>query len=119
MSDAPDRPLRAELERLCAVLEQTADALAAVDAVTLLETESALAVLTQSLAGTRAVGDATGLAALVERARFALRRCRRLGESFATVAGARLGLRVGPDGYGRDGAYARPDTGPSSIHAVT
>lgn len=119
MSHAPDRLVRAELERLCTVLERVADALAAVDAATLLETESDLAASTEALRDARTMGNATGVPALVERARLALQRCRRLGESFGTVAGARLGLRAGADGYRPDGAYARPGAGPSSIHAVT
>ena len=65
------------------------------------------------------LGDQTALEALVRRAADSLLRCRRLGASFTSFAGARLRMRTGIDTYGRDGGHAIPSVAGSAIKVMT
>jgi hypothetical protein len=90
--------------RLAVVLGRIGDALATVDAATLLSLEGDLSGALDALYAAR-VGDRATARAAAEQGLAALQRCRRLGASFSSVARA-LG-QVGPraDGYDRAGSY--------------
>ena len=106
-------------ERLCETLERIGDALVAIDAPTLLETEETLEQLLSALATVKHVEDKPGLEAMVRRAAEALLRCRRLGASFASVAGTRLRMRTGTETYGRDGGFKEHAVSGSAVKVMT
>jgi len=109
-------------DRLCTTLERIGDALVRVDAATLLETEEMLGQVVAVLAAGGTVDSVDGKAALqarINRAGAALLRCRRLGASFASVAGPRLRLRAGMDTYGPSGAFAQPPVSGATVRATT
>jgi len=91
--------------RLREVLQSVGDALAGAELEALLDAETALVAAISSLP-LGAVGHASDLAALgdeLTRARAALLRCRRLGNSLADVARTSAAARGARDGYGHDG----------------
>jgi hypothetical protein len=90
--------------QLACVLGRIGDALAAVDAPTLLSLEGDLSGALAALYAAR-LGDRAAARAAAEQGLAALQRCRRLGASFSNVARAlrQVGPRV--DGYDRAGAY--------------
>ncbi len=106
-------------ERLCQTLDRIGDALVDLDAETLLETEETLEQLLRVLAAGGTVHDKAALEALVRRAAERLLRCRRLGASFTSFAGARLRMRTGIETYGRDGGYAAPAVSGSAVKVMT
>lgn len=106
-------------ERLCHTLDRIGDALVAVDAETLLETEETLHRLLSALAGGHAVQDKPALEALIGRAAEALVRCRRLGASFTAIAGTRLRMRTGIEAYDRDGGYVQHAVSGSTVKVMT
>src|SRR5262245_33448328 len=112
-------PILLSAERLCQTLERIGDALVSLDTSTLLETESTLEQLLAALASGHEVSDKAALERLARRAGDALLRCRRLGASFSSVAGARLRLRTGVETYGRDGAYLQPVVSGSAVKVMT
>lgn len=114
MSEAPD-PVVETAERLCSTLERIGDALVALDADTLLETEETLGQLLAALAASGEVQNKPALEASVNRARQALLRSRRLGASFTSLAGARLRMRSGLETYGHHGGYLEPAVSGASV----
>jgi hypothetical protein len=118
MIDESD-PIVRTAERLCETLERIGDALVAVDAETLLETEDTLERLLATLAAAQTVHDKPALEAVVRRAVEALLRCRRLGASFSAIAGTRLRMRTGLETYGRDGGYVQPAVSGSAVQVMT
>lgn len=102
-------------ERLCLTLERIGDALVAIDADTLLDTEVTLEQLVATLKLGRAVEDKAALEALVRRAARALVRCRSLGASFSNLADARLRARTGVEAYGRGGEFVRATVAGSAV----
>jgi hypothetical protein len=118
MIDESD-PIVRTAERLCETLERIGDALVAVDAETLLETEDTLERLLTTLAAAQTVTDKPALEAVVRRAVEALLRCRRLGASFSAIAGTRLRMRTGLETYGRDGGYVQPAVSGSAVQVTT
>jgi hypothetical protein len=105
--------------RLCETLERIGDALVALDADTLLETEETLRQLLATLGAATSVHDKPALAAVVRRSIEALTRCRRLGASFSAIAGTRLRMRTGLETYGRDGGYVEPAVSGSAVKVIT
>jgi hypothetical protein len=118
MIDESD-PIVRTAERLCETLHRIGDALVAVDAATLLETEETLGQLLTALAAGHPVQDKPLLEATVRRASLALLRCRRLGASFSAVAGTRLRMRTGVETYGKDGAYVEHAVSGSAVKVMT
>ena len=112
-------PLLQSAERLCQTLERIGDALVAVDADALLETEQTLEYLLSALAKEHTVEDPAALEQLVRRAVEGLLRCRRLGASFSGIAGTRLRLRTGVETYGRDGGFVEPAMSGSAVKVMT
>jgi hypothetical protein len=112
-------PILRTAERLCETLERIGDALVAIDAETLLETQETLEQLLTTLATVKSVQDKPAMAAVVRRAVEALVRCRRLGASFGAVAGTRLRMRTGLEAYGRDGGYVQPAVSGSAVKVMT
>ena len=119
MIDESD-PIVRTAARLCETLERIGDALVAVDAETLLETQDTLErLLTTLAAAQQTVHDKPALEAVVRRAFEALLRCRRLGSSFSAIAGTRLRMRTGLETYGRDGGYVQPAVSGSAVQVMT
>jgi hypothetical protein len=112
-------PIVLTAERLCETLERIGDALVAVDAETLLETQDTLERLLTTLGRAEVVQDKPALEAVIRRAIEALLRCRRLGASFSTIAGTRLRMRTGLETYGRDGGYVEPAVSGSAVKVMT
>ena len=115
-------PIVRTAERLCETLERIGDALVALDADTLLETEETLERLLAKLGQacqTTSVQDKPALAAVVRRSIDALTRCRQLGASFSAIAGTRLRLRTGLETYGRDGGYVQPAVSGTAVKVIT
>jgi hypothetical protein len=106
-------------QRLCETLERIGDALVAVDAETLLETEETLGHLLTALSKSQSVQDKPQLEVLIGRAAQALLRCRRLGASFTAIAGTRVRMRTGVEAYDRDGEYVQPAVSGSTVKVVT
>jgi len=113
-------PILGTAVRLCETLERIGDALVALDADTLLETQETLEQLIATL-GTAAttVQDKPALAAVVRRSIEALARCRMLGASFSAIAGTRLRMRTGLETYGRDGSYTETAVSGSAVKVTT
>lgn len=112
-------PIIRTAERLCETLERIGDALVALDADALLETEETLQQLLVTLGTATTVQDKPALAAVVRRSIEALTRCRRLGASFSAIAGTRLRMRTGLETYGRDGGYVQPAVSGSAVKVIT
>ena len=112
-------PIIRTAERLCETLERIGDALVALDADALLETEETLQQLLATLGTATSVQDKPALAAVVRRSIEALTRCRRLGASFSAIAGTRLRMRTGLETYGRDGGYVQPAVSGSAVKVST
>ena len=112
-------PILRNAERLCETLERIGDALVALDADTLLETQETLEQLLATLGAAKTVKDKPKLTAVVRRSVDALTRCRRLGASFSAVAGTRLRMRTGLETYGRDGGYVEPAVSGSAVKVIT
>ena len=112
-------PIIRTAERLCETLERIGDALVALDADALLETEETLQQLLATLGTATTVQDKPALAAVVRRSIEALTRCRRLGASFSAIAGSRLRMRTGLETYGRDGGYVQPAVSGSAVKVIT
>ena len=112
-------PIIRTAERLCETLERIGDALVALDAEALLETEETLQQLLATLGTATSVQDKPALAAVVRRSIEALTRCRRLGASFSAIAGTRLRMRTGLETYGRDGGYVQPAVSGSAVKVIT
>lgn len=113
-------PILRTAERLCETLERIGDALVALDADTLLETQETLEQLLATLGtATTSVQDKPALAAVVRRSVHALTRCRMLGASFSVIAGTRLRMRTGLETYGRDGAYVEAAVSGSAVKVMT
>ena len=112
-------PIIRTAERLCETLERIGDALVALDADALLETEETLQQLLATLGTATTVQDKPALAAVVRRSIEALTRCRRLGASFSAIAGTRLRMRTGLETYGRDGGYVQPAVSGSAVKVST
>jgi hypothetical protein len=112
-------PILRTAERLCQTLERIGDALVALDADTLLETQETLEQLLATLSTATSVEDKPALAAVVRRSVEALTRCRRLGASFSGMAGTRLRMRTGLETYGRDGGYVQPTVSGSAVKVST
>ena len=112
-------PIIRTAERLCETLERIGDALVALDADALLETEETLQQLLATLGTATTVQDKPALAAVVRRSIEALTRCRRLGASFSAIAGTRLRMRTGLETYGRDGGYVQPAVSGSAVKVTT
>lgn len=112
-------PLLARAERLCETLDRIGDALVAVDASTLLETEETLGRLLEALAVPHdVVHDKEAIERLVRRGREALLKCRRLGASFTSLARVRLQLRSGVETYGRGGDYVEPGVSGAAVRVT-
>ena len=118
MIDESD-PIIRTAERLCETLERIGDALVALDADALLETEETLQQLLATIGTATSVQDKPALAAVVRRSIEALTRCRRLGASFSAIAGTRLRMRTGFETYGRDGGYVQPAVSGSAVKVST
>ena len=112
-------PIIRTAERLCETLERIGDALVALDADALLETEETLQQLLATLGTATTVQDKPALAAVVRRSIEALTRCRRLGASFSAIAGTRLRMRTGLETYGRNGGYVQPAVSGSAVKVST
>jgi hypothetical protein len=112
-------PIIRTAERLCETLERIGDALVALDADALLETEDTLQQLLATLGTATSVQDKPALAAVIRRSIEALTRCRRLGASFSAIAGTRLRMRTGLETYGRDGGYVQPAVSGSAVKVIT
>jgi hypothetical protein len=112
-------PIIRTAERLCETLERIGDALVAIDADALLETQETLEQLLATLSTATSVQDKPALAAVVRRSIEALTRCRRLGASFSAIAGTRLRMRTGLETYGRDGGYVQPAVSGSAVKVMT
>jgi hypothetical protein len=112
-------PIIRTAERLCETLERIGDALVALDADALLETEETLRQLLATIGTATPVQDKPALAAVVRRSIEALTRCRRLGASFSAIAGTRLRMRTGLETYGRDGGYVQPAVSGSAVKVST
>ena len=112
-------PIIRTAERLCETLERIGDALVALDADALLETEETLRQLLATIATATSVQDKPALAAVVRRSIEALTRCSRLGASFSVIAGTRLRMRTGLETYGRDGGYVQPAVSGSAVKVIT
>src|ERR1700745_86335 len=97
-------PILQTAERLCETLERIGDALVALDADTLLETQETLEQLLPTPGTATPVQDKPALAAVVRRSIEALAKCRMLGASFSAIAGTRLRMRTGLETYGRGGS---------------
>ena len=120
MSEVQD-PLIAHAERLCETLERIGDALVALDADTLLDTQDTLEQLVSALRDGGDLDDSQkeALARTARRAAAALTRCRRLGASFSGIAGTRLRLRTGVETYGRTGNFVEPVVAGSAVKVMT
>ena len=119
MAERPDSLIESA-ERLCETLERIGDALVALDANALLETEGTLEQLLAVIASAdHTVHDKDALERLVGRAAAALVRCRQLGGSFSGIAGTRLRLRTGVETYGRDGAFTETQLAGSAVKVTT
>lgn len=118
MIDESD-PIVQTAERLCETLERIGDALVALDADALLETQETLEQLIATLSTVTSVQDKPALAAVVRRSIDALTRCRRLGVSFSAIAGTRLRMRTGLETYGRDGGYVQPAVSGTAVKVIT
>src|SRR4051794_2134559 len=104
------------VEELSRALGGVADALAAVDAVRMLEAEASLSRAMTALGALPRRPASAEARAAVEGARAALLRCRRLGASFSRAA--RLLTTAGGDAgsYDRVGSYvARPVLSPTLL----
>ena len=112
-------PILRTAERLCETLERIGDALVALDAGTLLETQETLLQLVTTLGAATTVQDKPALAAVVRRSIGALARCRMLGASFSAIAGTRLRMRTGLETYGRDGSYTETAVSGSAVKVTT
>jgi hypothetical protein len=112
-------PILRTAQRLCETLERIGDALVALDADTLLETQETLEQLVATLSTVTTVQDKPALAAVVRRSIDALTRCRMLGASFSAIAGTRLRMRTGLETYGRDGAYTETAVSGSAVKVTT
>ena len=112
-------PIVGTAERLCETLERIGDALVALDADTLLETQETLEQLLATLGAATTVQDKPALAAVVRRSVQALARCRMLGASFSAIAGTRLRMRTGLETYGRDGSYVETAVSGSAVKVMT
>jgi hypothetical protein len=112
-------PILRTAERLCETLERIGDALVALDADTLLETEETLEQLLATLRRATSVQDKPALAAVVRRSVSALTRCRLLGSSFSAIAGTRLRMRTGLETYGRDGGFVQPAVSGTAVKVTT
>lgn len=117
----PQDPLLVKAERLCETLERIGDALVAVDAETLLDTQETLEQLVSALRNGGDVDESekAALQRTVQRAAFALMRCRRLGASFSRMAGTRLRLRTGVEAYGRTGTFVEPVVAGATVKVMT
>lgn len=118
MIDESD-PILRTAERLCETLERIGDALVALDADTLLDTEETLEQLLATLSQVTSVQDKPAMAVVVRRSIDALTRCRMLGASFSAMAGTRLRLRAGLETYGRDGSYVETAVSGSAVKVTT
>ena len=112
-------PILRTAERLCESLERIGDALVALDADTLLETQETLEQLVVTLGAATTVQDKPALAAVIRRSIEALARCRMLGASFSAIAGTRLRMRTGLETYGRDGSYTETAVSGSAVKVTT
>ena len=112
-------PIVQTAERLCETLERIGDALVALDADALLETQETLEQLVATLSAVTSVQDKPALAAVIRRSIEALTRCRRLGASFSAIAGTRLRMRSGLETYGRDGGYVQPAVSGTAVKVMT
>ena len=112
-------PILGTAERLCETLERIGDALVALDADALLETQETLEQLLATLGAATTVQDKPALAAVVGRSVQALARCRMLGASFSAIAGTRLRMRTGLETYGRDGSYVKTAVSGSAVKVMT
>ena len=112
-------PILRTAERLCETLERIGDALVALNADTLLETQETLEQLLATLGTATSVQDKPALAAIVRRSIVALARCRRLGASFSAIAGTRLRMRTGLETYGRDGGYVEAAVSGTAVKVMT
>jgi hypothetical protein len=112
-------PLLVHAERLCETLERIGDALVAIDADTLLDTQETLEQLVSALKAGGEVEDQDALKRTAKRAAAALLRCRRLGGSFSGIAGTRLRLRTGVETYGRTGSYVETAVSGSAVKVLT
>ena len=112
-------PILRTAERLCETLERIGDALVALDAETLLETQETLEQLVTTLSTATTVQDKPALAAVVRRSIEALARCRMLGASFSAIAGTRLRMRTGLETYGRDGGFVQPAVSGTAVKVTT
>lgn len=112
-------PILRTAERLCETLERIGDALVALDADTLLETQETLEHLLATLGSATTVHDKPALAAVIRRSIQALARCRMLGASFSAIAGTRLRMRTGLETYGRDGSYVETAVSGSAVKVMT
>ena len=95
------------------------NALVALDADTLLDTQETLEHLVATLAAAKSVHEKPALAAVIRRSIEALSRCRRLGASFSAIAGTRLRMRTGLETYGRDGGYVEAAVSGSAVKVMT
>jgi hypothetical protein len=118
MTADPD-PIVTTARRLCETLDRIGDALVAIDTETLLDTEATLEQLLSAIATGHAVQDRAALESLARRAGESLLRCRHLGASFNSIAGARLRLRTGVDTYGRHGGFQAPSYSGSAVKVTT
>jgi len=112
-------PILRTAEQLCETLERIGDALVALDADTLIETQETLEQLVAGLSAATTVQDKPALAAVVRRSIEALARCRMLGASFSAIAGTRLRMRTGLETYGRDGSYVETAVSGSAVKVTT
>lgn len=112
-------PIIRTAERLCETLERIGDALIALDAEALLETQETLEQLLATLGTATSVQDKPELAVIVRRSIEALARCRRLGASFSAIAGTRLRMRSGLETYGRDGGYVQAAVSGTAVKVMT
>jgi len=91
--------------QLTRVLDRIGDALAAVDATSLLNVEGELGAAVAAMGAMTMAGDRAAARGAATEAMAALVRCRRLGASFSSVAHALEQVGRSPDGYDRSGGY--------------
>src|SRR5262249_16551517 len=118
MIDESD-PILRTAERLCATLERIGDALVALDADTLLETEETLEQLLATLRGATSLQDKPALAPIGGGWGDGVAGCRLLGSSFSAIAGTRLRMRTGLETYGRDGGFVQPAVSGTAVKVTT
>jgi hypothetical protein len=100
-------PIIRTAERLCETLERIGDALVAIDADALLETQETLEQLLATLSTATSVQDQPALAAVVRRSIDALTRCRQLALVFGNC-GNPAALRPGSKHTAATGAACNP-----------